>query len=166
MGKRGPPPLPTAVKKLRGTHRKDRAAPHELAPPPGVPVCPKRLDKLAREEWDRIVPQLAELGVLTELDGSALETYCFHWSQAVKYRRLAGKQPMVKTPWGPKPNPAGAEARKHDDIVKQYQDRFGLSPSARSRVNVPEKKKPAPAADPTPLRGPPQLAVVPGGSGA
>jgi P27 family predicted phage terminase small subunit len=158
VGRRGPPPKPTAQKKLEGTYRKDRAAGgNELAPPPAVPVCPKWLKGAAKIEWDRVVPQLAEAGVLTGLDGGQLERYCDAYGNWLAARADVTKRGVtLKTQFGPQNNPSVKRAfdeRKEADRLAQE---LGLSPSARSRVKVPEK---APAADPTEafLFGKPQL---------
>jgi len=143
MGKRGPPPKPAALKKLEGTYRADRDAGGSLTPPPAVPERPSWFDKDARAEWDRVVPQLVELGVLTGLDGGALERYCVahaNWLQAQK--RLQKVGPIVKTPFGPQKNPDLKIALDERAAAKQLAQELGLSPSARSRVKAPEKAKP------------------------
>lgn len=129
--------MPTALKKARGTFEQCKSARNEMAPPPGLPVCPKYLDKVAREFWEELVPQLAELNVLTKVDGKTLEGLCTNYSQAVKFQKLADKDPIVETPWGPKVNPAVSEARKSWALLKQFAAEFGLSPSARTRVGAP-----------------------------
>ncbi len=77
MGKRGPKPTPTAVLKLRGstlvTGRREAA---EVQGPAGTPDAPEWLDEEARAAWDRIVPLLEGMGVLTRIDGNALARYC------------------------------------------------------------------------------------------
>lgn len=162
MGRRGPPPLPSAVKKRRGTFQPCRAAKNEMAPPPGVPVCPRYLDKLARTEWARVVPELMALGVMAVLYGSTLEGYCANYSSAVRYQKLADKKPMTKTPFGEKANAASAEARKHWSLVKQFGDLLGLSPSSSSRVSMAKKPEPVDATEAF-LFGSPKL--VKGGAG-
>src|SRR5712664_3193365 len=82
---------PTALKVLHGTFRKDRAVHNELAPTPGAPVCPPWLNKLAKAEWARIVPELAAAGVLSMVDGAALEGYCSNFALAVRYQRIVDK---------------------------------------------------------------------------
>lgn len=142
MGKRGPPPKPSKLKKLEGTYRKDRdAGGASLQPPPGVPLRPKWLDKEARAEWDRVVPQLVELKVLTGLDGGALERYCVAHSNWVKAQRDVQKHgPVVKTPFGPQKNPAIKLAQEERAAARLLAGELGLSPSARSRVKVTEKE--------------------------
>src|SRR5437667_3888675 len=99
---------PTALKVLHGTFRKDRAVQNELAPTPGAPTPPSWFDKLAKAEWLRIVPELAASGVLSMVDGAALEGYCSNYSLAVRYQRLANKALTVRSRFGTRePNSAG-----------------------------------------------------------
>ncbi len=140
MGKRGPKPLPTALKKARGTYRRDRTAANEIQPIPGIPAPPAWLDAEARDEWDPVVPQLAEQGVLTSVDGAALEGYCSNYAAAVRLQRIADAAPIVEGLHGPKENPAASAARKHWALVRQFAAEFGLTPSARSRVGAPDAK--------------------------
>jgi P27 family predicted phage terminase small subunit len=147
MGRRGPPPKPSAQKKLEGTYRKDRAVGGgELAPPPAVPDCPLWLKGAAKKEWDRVVPQLSELGVLTGLDGGQLERYCDAYGSWLEARADVKKRgATIKGPFGPANNPNVKRAfdeRKEADRLAQE---LGLSPSARSRVKVPEKEAVDPA---------------------
>ncbi len=140
MGRRGPKPKPTALKKAQGTFRKDRAATNEFAPTAGVPSCPAYLDELAREEWKRVAPELVEKKVLTLVDGAVLEGSCAAYSSAVKFQREADKKLMVKTPFGPKVNPAEAVARKWWALARQLGAELGLTPASRTRVSM---EKPA-----------------------
>ena len=141
MGRRGPPPKPQALKKLQGTYRKDRDPGNAPAPPPGVPICPKWLKGAAREEWDRVVPQLVELGWITGLDGAQLERYCDAHGNWLRARADVEKRGVtIKGPFGPTNNPnlkRAFDERKEADRLAQE---LGLSPSARSRVKVAEKK--------------------------
>lgn len=139
MGKRGPPPKPTAQKKLEGTYRKDRdpSAGAAFEPPPGVPVRPKWLDKEACAEWDRVVPLLLAGKVLTELDGGALERYCVAHSNWVKAQRDVQRNGVVlRTKFGPMNNPNVRIAKDERAAAKQLAQELGLSPSARTRVKV------------------------------
>jgi P27 family predicted phage terminase small subunit len=142
VGRRGPPPKPTAQKKLEGTYRKDRdpSAGAAFEPPPGAPQAPKWLDKEAKAEWARVVPLLLEGKVLTLLDGGALERYCVAHSNWVKAQRDVQKNGLVlKTQFGPQKNPAVKIAFDERAAAKQLAQELGLSPSARTRVKVAEK---------------------------
>ena len=144
MGKRGPPPKPTALKKAQGTYQKCRdhgAALVDVAV--GEPPVPTGLDSVARRRWAEIVPELLRLGTLAVVDGGALEAYCRSYARWSKLEALAGKKPIVKTLYGPKVHPAGAEARKlHKEVVQPLELALGLHYAARNRVKMPEKEKP------------------------
>jgi P27 family predicted phage terminase small subunit len=148
VGRRGPPAKPKALKKLEGTYRKDRdAGGASFEPPPGVPEPPRWLDKEARAEWARVVPQLAELGVLTGLDGGALERYVVAHSNWVKAQADVQRYGTVlKSQFGPQKNPAVKIAQDERAAARLLAAELGLSPSARTRVKAPEKP---PAADET-----------------
>jgi P27 family predicted phage terminase small subunit len=165
VGRRGPPPKPTALKKREGTYRKDRAAHAEIVAPPGAPPLPSGLAPEASARWEELVPILLERGTLSKEDGAILESHCRAYAMWRRYQALAEKQPMIKTPWGKKVNPAAEEARQWESRSTQTGDRLGLNASARSRVGKPgSNKPPAPTAMPadgTPLVGP-SLRVVEG----
>jgi len=78
MGRRGPPPKPTALKLFAGTFRKDRAPKREPKPAQtkGFPKPPSFLGQIAKQEWRRVVPELHKLGILTKVDRAALAAYC------------------------------------------------------------------------------------------
>jgi P27 family predicted phage terminase small subunit len=140
MGKGGRPRKPTALKKLQGTFRKDRAVANEPEPPKTCPDKPKGLDKIAAERWDFLAPQLHQMGVLTLVDGSVLEGFCRHYSRAVQADRAIDKFGMiVETPFGPKLNPAVRVSRESWTVLNQLSAKLGLSPSDRARLSVPEK---------------------------
>lgn len=56
--------------------RKSRAADKSSIATAGKPTAPRWLSKAAKAEWDRIVPLLADRGVLTKVDSMVLATYC------------------------------------------------------------------------------------------
>jgi P27 family predicted phage terminase small subunit len=163
MGKRGPRPKPTALKNLQGTYRADRAASNEMRPRAGVPVCPAHLDAAARAEWERVVPELERTGVLTVVDGAALEAYCAMYAMAVRFQKIASMAPMINVPKkGLRTNPAVAEARKHWQLVRQLQAEFGMTPAARTRVGAPAESGQRPDDEELFSGG---LKMLPGGKG-
>ena len=143
MGKRGPAPKPTSLKLIQGTYRKDRAAPNEPQPEPGVPTCPAHLKGEARREWKRIAPVLQSMGVLTKADRPSLAGYCSAWEDYVESDKILRKEGrFVQSPNGfPMQHPAVNAKAKALTLMKQYLALFGLSPSDRTRVSVPEKPK-------------------------
>jgi len=143
MGKRGPAPTPTSLKKLRGNPGK-RALPKDEPKPSTEHVpCPAFLTSGAKGEWKRIVPELKRLGLLTKVDRSALAAYCQHWDE---FRRAtieieaAGavvqegdKNPIV-SPWITIRNRAS-------ELMNKYIQQFGFSPSSRVGLSSVEKVK-------------------------
>ncbi len=85
MGARGRKPKPTALKRLDGTYRADRAAAHEPKPV-GLPSCPRFLSDDGRREFRRVTKMLAEMGLIGRIDGNALARYAATWA------RCAGPQ--------------------------------------------------------------------------
>ena len=97
MGKRGPAPKPTAIKKLQGNagrrelneNEPEYNTPQVLPDPPEVLVG----DKYARKEWKVLGNILLKVGVLTEGDYQALAVYCklhSRWYQAEQLVREKG----------------------------------------------------------------------------
>lgn len=140
MGKRGPAPKPSALKKLQGTYRPDRAARNEVVAPAGAPPRPE-FNKVAGAKWDELMPLLLERGTIAREDGVLLEQFCRFYSQWLTYQAAAEKKPMEKTPFGIKVNPANEAALKLEGRLTAIGDRLGLSASARSKVSAPDKPK-------------------------
>src|SRR5690606_24472827 len=80
MGRRGPPPTPTTILKLRGSWRGELNR-DEPQPEAAVPEKPTWLDAYASDAWDSLVPMLERMRVLTEADGKALTLLCITWSR-------------------------------------------------------------------------------------
>jgi P27 family predicted phage terminase small subunit len=64
-----------------------------------LPRCPPHLSEEAKREWRRVSKLLYRLGLLTELDTTALSLYCQTFSQWVEAeRKLASFGMLIKTP--------------------------------------------------------------------
>jgi len=138
MGRRGPPPKPTALKRLEGTYRPDRAVQHEFIPPPGAPDAPDHIEGLALATWQRVVNEMGKCpGLLTRVDFATLEGFCVQYAEAVSSSARVRAKPQIKTPFGVKTNPAAAEARKAWALARQFANDLGLSPAGRTRVSAP-----------------------------
>lgn len=144
----GRPPKPTHLKVLEGNPGKRKLNSDEPMPVVRAPSCPSHLDKEAKAEWKRISKELLQLGLLTNVDRAALAAYCQCWSRWVhaetKLAELRGEWTFTTdkgyeaaTPWISIASKALAEMRA-------YISEFGLSPAARTRIQV----KPAETVDP------------------
>jgi P27 family predicted phage terminase small subunit len=118
---------------------------------------PANLSGLAVEEWKSIVPQLMELGVLSEIDGKALAAYCecfAQWRRAmeeVEERGILIEEPIVSRAtedvvgYKVKRNPAISIANDNLKLMKSFLVEFGLTPASRGRLKI---EKPEGEADP------------------
>jgi len=130
--------MPTHLKALRGTLRKDRTNRHEPKAKPGMPSCPAELGAIAKREWRRISKQLAAMGLLTTIDRAALALYCDaygRWLEAIEALQKYGA--VVKSPNGyPVQSPYVSIANKAGEQVRLLLAEFGMSPASRSRVTA------------------------------
>ncbi len=151
----GPPPVPTAILAARGS-RLARKRANEPRPPLAAPTCPQWLSGEERAAWRQIVPLLRTLGALARIDGNALARYCclwVRWKQAHAFIRKYGESYPVKdvkkTGHNAKGKPVYEESIRcfmpfpqvtlANQLAKQLlslEQQFGLTPSARSRLNV------------------------------
>lgn len=142
MGMRGPQPTPTETLKLRGSWLVNQRQ-NEPTPTPGTPEPPEWFSEEERAVWDDVVPTLLRMRVLTVADGRALARYCRFW---VRWRRceefidkhgtsfpIMGKDKAVK---GFQTYPQAVRAEKLADMLNRLEDRFGLTPAARTRISV------------------------------
>jgi P27 family predicted phage terminase small subunit len=142
MGKRGPKPTPTAVLKLRDSRRANLNR-NEPKPEPGVPDPPEILDEEGLSVWNQLIPQLKAMGVLTKIDGLALSRYCVIWSQWVKATQFIqqhGTTYPLKDGNGKvkcfAQFPQVAIMHKTTQALSRLEAEFGLTPSARTRIDV------------------------------
>ena len=131
MGARGPLPL-----RLVG----DKQTPANIPKPkPAVPKPPKWLSAAGRREWRRVAPALYDLGLLTELDRQALAQYCAAVARIEEAEKALKDGQTYETQGGRKF--LRPEYRILQDAIKEVRAHvalFGLSPSARMRMELPE----------------------------
>jgi P27 family predicted phage terminase small subunit len=144
MGRRGPPPTPTALRLLRGNPGRRPLNQDEPQPPavdPSLAKCPKWLTGDARELWNRIAPGAIESGLLTVVDLPAFEALCQSYKRWREYERLTGKNLELAIAKGYRNG-----AVKERQLMMQFGGRFGFDPSSRSNVKT-AARKPANQAD-------------------
>ena len=143
MGRRGPAPEPTRLTVLRGgskiTHRPLPVG--EPTPDPRIPSCPAWLPAEARRGWRYTAPMLHRSGLLTSIDGLTLAGLCIAvWQLRKALVVIEEKGQTFTTPSGYRQQrPEVAIMNRSLDHIKQFGDRFGLSPSARARISLGEK---------------------------
>lgn len=140
---RGPKPLPTWRKRLAGNPGRRPLNPAEPEPPaqeswddppPEVRAFPR-----AAEEWRRLVPMLKRGQQITDADRGALIALCVEWARYLDaVSKVAASSLLVMTSSGyPMPNPYIAIATKALSGCTKLWAELGLTPSSRSRVQVP-----------------------------
>lgn len=139
MTRKGRPRKPSNLKEFTGTRRKDREqVDNEPKPAIVIPPRPPVLQGDARLEWDRITPLLKKLGLLSKIDRAALCGYCQAWADfvwAVNYLRHRPR--VIKAPSGYRQiHPAMTMRRQAAEQMLKFASEFGLTPSARTRVEA------------------------------
>jgi P27 family predicted phage terminase small subunit len=137
MGIRGPAPAPTAIKLLRGT-RKDRINLNQPQPPARVPPCPGWLSPEAKRLWRKIAPQLQAHRLLTEWDRESFAAYCEAAVQHQKACAIVAQGGILLKGYRGQliKNPALQVARDTAQTMRGFAREFGLTPSARSSIDV------------------------------
>jgi P27 family predicted phage terminase small subunit len=145
----------TRAKELEGNAGKRALNHDEPKPEEGTPQIPIRLPALARSHWNRLVPILKKMKVLTVADGDALAGYCtvlVRWELATAaiekygiiiaepdymYDMLGNGGPPVPT--GAVTLKVNAAVRIQSDALRQmraFESAFGLDPASRGKLHV------------------------------
>ena len=142
MARRGPPPQPTDLRLLRGNPGKRRINTREPKPRLACPSCPRWLSPAAKRAWRETVPVLKQMRILTRIDRDALAAYCqtyARWKAAEQFLDQHGEVYPLRDDTGKirymQPFPHVAIARSHLQMLRSYQQEFGMTPSARTRVH-------------------------------
>ena len=141
MGRRGPAPLPTALKLLHGERRAQRLNPDEPRPRRALPRRPPDLSAAAQVVWRRVIRELGASGVLTAADSDVLRAYCEAVARyAVAARTLEQSGPLVRGARGGElvKNPLHQIVRDNADLLRLLARELGLSPAARSGLRAVE----------------------------
>jgi P27 family predicted phage terminase small subunit len=142
MGKRGPIPKSDKERRLEGNPSK-RPMKGESPRPRGLPTCPSWLSPEAKQEWRWVAPELARLGLLTKLDRALLAGYCTscgRWRQAQEAINTHGS--VYVTPKGKiVPRPEVTIAKMAEEQMNILAAEFGLSPTSRARLRLPQSQK-------------------------
>jgi P27 family predicted phage terminase small subunit len=144
---RGRKPVPVEVRQLTGNPRKHaipepitfggRPLPGELTEPPdGLP-------ELAKEYWRKLVPRLAQVGILDRVDIPALEAMAVAYDRMVKSRRVIdregffarGSQGQLVA------HPALKIERDSAQLLLKFNEQFGTTPVARVRLGLAELER-------------------------
>jgi len=103
-----------------------------------APRCPSWLEPEAKKEWKRMAKTLETIGVLTQVDKAAFAGYCqayARWKEAEEFLSKHGT--IFKTPSGYiQQVPQVSIAQTYLKVMKDFCSEFGLTPAARTRIQV------------------------------
>ena len=118
----------------------------DASEPKGDPIrprCPSWIDDEAKQAWKQLIPQLETMRVLAKIDGNALARYCqlwARWKKAELFVQQHGDTYPLKDESGRikclMPFPQVAIANKLAAQLTRLEQEFGMTPSARTRINV------------------------------
>lgn len=131
MGERGPLPVPYARRrnKRRGAGRHVDVL---------APEMPAGLSDEAQAEWQRIVPELEAMGLLTTVDRGVLMRYCQAWADWVTANeKLAASGMLIR---GRRDtlvrNPLWLLRNDAEAVLSDLGKQLGLTPAARLRQDI------------------------------
>ena len=139
----GPRRLTNKDKALRGEtrpHKLNEAEPQVVA---GEPKRPPWVKGRALAEWKVKVGQLAEVGMLTTIDDTALGLYCVAWAKVEKLIPLVESwgHTLVAANGGYVRNPDSVALVQAETALNRAMVELGITPSSRTRVKAAPKPK-------------------------
>lgn len=142
---KGRKPTPTALKLIRGNPGRRPLPLHEFNPEPRIPNCPEHLKGEARNEWDRITPELLRYGLISDADRAMVAMMCTTWAHYCEAEQMVERISASAD--------AAASANRYPplarwitisaravEIYKSLCTEFGMSPATRSRVMAREQR--------------------------
>lgn len=142
---RGRKAKPSTIAWLEGDAGRRRRYKVEPLPPEGQPVKPEHLDEIASAEWDQTIKLMADMGILSKADTTALILYVESYS---RYRKAAdqvakyGSVMVAKKTGYVYVSPYVAVMNKSLKDCHSLLSEFGLTPAARARLSVKADAQP------------------------
>jgi P27 family predicted phage terminase small subunit len=103
-----------------------------------IPEPPEILKGAALDEWNRVTPLLAEVGLIAKLDRAVVAAYCQAWARWLDCeQKLETEGLIILAPSGyPMFSPYFSASNKALNQMRQMAEQIGLSGSARSRIKA------------------------------
>lgn len=135
---RGPAPMPTRLRLLKGDHHKSRFATNEPMPRDTLPEPPAGMSQEVRQVWDYTLRELVAMKLAHAADRDAIVCFC---EAVVAHRRasalLAQSNVLIKgLHGGLVRNPAVVVQRDAAQVIRAFAQELGLTPSARTRIQT------------------------------
>jgi len=135
---------PTKIKKITGTHRKDRDVQNEFNPKEvdSLNIKGELINNFATDIWMKLNKNLSAIGMLNEIDQELLMAYCNEMGMYFYCMEMVRNEGYTSV------SPANGE------IISNYlkigntalangiklSDKFGFNPAARTKIEMPTKK--------------------------
>ena len=142
---------------MRGSKRA-KGRRNEPRPGKGEPETPPQLSEAAAEVWPQLLEQIKGVGTLAVTDGFPLARYCelfVRWWKAAAFLVENGETYVLREPDkdGPKGKVQGkvrcimqfpqvSIVNNLSNELRRLEAEFGLTPAARTRIQVEPKEKP------------------------
>ena len=141
--------IPTQLKKIAGTDRKDRSLKNEMVVSEviSMPEAPSFLNEYAVAEWHKVTNELANLKMLHEVDLALLSAYCremgmyFEMVEVLKGGQIERTYDRDGRLRASKLKPEVKISRDCLDRAMKIAVQFGFTPSARASIPQPEIKE-------------------------
>ena len=140
--------IPTEIKKARGTLRKCRELenPMQVKKIDGLPQAPKWLSEIGKEQFNIVVNQLNNLGMLYEVDLKLIEAYANSMAlhiEAEQQLRESGRIMIYRNEDGDVKHsqivPMQTISKQALESAIKISSLFGLNPAARTKISAPSK---------------------------
>ena len=131
---RGRRPKPDQIKEAQGTLQKCRTN-KKKPKSSGVPVSPFEAGSIAQAKWDEVVPGLQRLGLIDEIDRTALEALCWQYELATKSKQEIEQHGItLSTEHGTIKNPACTVNSDAWAKIRSLINDLGLNYLSRQRM--------------------------------
>nr|WP_310615839.1 phage terminase small subunit P27 family [Pantoea cypripedii] len=138
----GPSKTPSHLQLVRGNPSKRAINKNEPKPPSGVPPTPKHFTKQGKYWFKRMADELDAIGVITLLDGKALELLVEVYTEYRHHCEVLDQEGYtykVETMTGDVLIKAHPSAGMKSDAWKRIRamlGEFGMTPATRSKINT------------------------------
>lgn len=141
MGKRGPAPKPTALKKLQGNPGRRPLPKGEPMPEtrPEAPRAPRGMSKAANKAWRELAPALHAARLLTVVDELALRLLVETWADYQEACELIAEEGLVAVTdkgYSHQHAAVGIRNNARAQLAKLMRE-FGMTPSGRTGIRLP-----------------------------
>ena len=142
MGKRGPAPKPTALKKSEGSYRADKDSSLEVDGFDEQVPAPEGLSEYAKGVWQSIMSEYVPYGIISANDLPLLHALCQAFDRYRKCQEMLDKHgyEVVDDMGNVNPSKWIDQADKCMEKVLKLCSHFGLSPSSRASIRMDPKK--------------------------